>query len=477
MSELLATSATDVGRLRSQNQDCALVADGLVAVADGMGGHAGGDIAARTAVQVLAERFERQRSTAGLVGAAHEANRAILEQSERDRSLRGMGTTLSAAAIVSDDDGEHLAVVHVGDSRVYLRSRTGFSQLTADHSLVEEMVRHGELSPEEAAIHPQRHILTRALGIDPGVEVDAWTLELQAGARLLLCSDGLTNEVSDADIATILDQNPDRDAAAAALVARALEHGGSDNVTVVVADVIPGPEESGAGRTPAGAALAAAPSTDGRRARRRVAPGAAPGGARRPRPGAPPGASPFPPALARRRRRAERIVTPWSILFVVLFVGVLASAVGATEWFNNATYYIGTARGHIAIFQGRPGGFLWYHPKLVEVLDTRPADVFAPYRSLLRAGIIETSYGDAQRVADNLTHVNRFLALPGANATAAASGSATSTFVATSGTGATTSPSTSTTATSSTVPATVSSAAVTSTTRAVAATTTTAAGH
>ncbi len=401
MTRLLAASATDVGRLRSQNQDCALVAGDLVAVADGMGGHAGGDIAARLAVEVLAGRFAAGQSASGLVDAARAANSEILERSERDRSLRGMGTTLSAAALVNERDGERLAFVHVGDSRVYLRTRGGFTRLTADHSLVEEMVRAGELSADEAATHPHRHILTRALGIDPDVEIDSWTLEVEPGARLLLCSDGLTNEVAEADIAAILDAEPDRARAAAALVQSALAHGGSDNITVVVADLV----------------ADAAPGAPG------VPSAVTP--TRRPRPTSPasarsqraPGGRATPPRGARHhhhhRRRGERIVTVWSLLFVLAFAGVLGGIVGFTEWYNNATYFIGVAQGHVAIFEGRPGGFLWFRPRLVEVLNARPRDVFAPYRSLLAAGIIETSYADAQQVATNLTAVNRFLAPSG----------------------------------------------------------------
>ena len=435
MTELLAASATDIGRLRSQNQDCALVADGLVAVADGMGGHAGGDIAARTAVQVLAEAFARERTTNGLVQAAKDANRAILQHSERDRSLRGMGTTLSAAAIVAGRHGEQLAIVHVGDSRVYLRTRAGFAQLTADHSLVEEMVRHGELTADEASIHPQRHILTRALGIDPSVEVDTATFDPVPGSRLLLCSDGLTNECTDAEIAAILDEHEDRAEAAGALVARALAHGGSDNITVVVADLLPASD-------PRGASDGIAAVAPGVPSRRRSA--AAP--------------SPPPPLQAtstrqpgrreRGRRRVERVVTVWSVLFVLVFVAVIGGAVGFTEWYNNATYFISVARGHVAIFEGRPGGFLWYRPKLIEVMSTTPRQVFAPYRSLLAAGIIETSYGQAQHVASDLTNVNRFLALPGANATASAARGSTTTSLAATSPPASTTPVSSTTGSS-----------------------------
>lgn len=416
---LAAASATDIGRIRSSNQDCAYVGEALVAVADGMGGHAGGDVAAQMAVQVLAEHFAGEHSVAALVKAARDANRAILERSQSEPALRGMGTTLSAAALVSERGAVRVAVVHVGDSRVYIKDGTGLNQLTADHSLVEEMVRHGELTADEASIHPQRHILTRALGIDPAVEVDSWTLALEAGTRLLLCSDGLTNECSDEEIATILDASPDPGDACRSLVASALSHGGSDNVTVVVADLVESsPQATGADEVlTAAPAIGVPPPGRGHSAQRTGHKAAAPAGPaaqRRPQPSGP-APAPRPP------RRVERIVTLWSVLFVLLFVGTLGGIAGFTVWYVDASYFVGLHDGHVAIFQGRPGGFLWFKPKLVEVTGTPPSKVFPPYRSLLRSGMIETSYSDAQRVAKNLTNVNSFLALPGSSTTAAAS--------------------------------------------------------
>lgn len=465
MTRLDASTATDPGKVRSSNQDCALVTDVLVAVADGMGGHAGGEVAARTAVEVLEEAFTGQHTLRGLVAAAQEANRAIHEQSEHHRELRGMGTTLSAVAVVRERSGERLGVVNVGDSRVYLRTSQGFTQLTEDHSLVEEMVRHGELSPAEAASHPHRHILTRALGIDPGVEVDSWLLEPRLGNRLLLCSDGLTNECSDEEIRDLLDANPEPRAAARALVQAALVHGGSDNITVVVADLAPGPPPEPGGSEAvvdgrragaAGAAAAADGASTAERRRRRgdegassqaSAAGAGPTGAmgalvaetaplaaaaegardgrgqqagrgRPGRRGAPePVLVPPPGPGAHRKRHAERIVTLWSVLFVLCFLAVLGGVAGFTEWFVQSTYYVGLANGHVAVYQGRPGGLLWFKPKVVELTSTTPAQVFPPFRSELSAGMIQTSFAAAKRVAADLTNASAFLALPTAAGT------------------------------------------------------------
>lgn len=240
MIELRSGSASHVGKVRHMNQDLALEAGTLFGVADGMGGHVGGEIAARTAMETLRDAFSRAEGWPGisdLVDAVGEANLAVWHQARADTELRGMGTTLTAMALVCEEDRAEIALVNVGDSRAYrLRAET-FAQLTSDHTLVEEMVRTGELSARDAASHPRRHVLTRALGIEPEVEVDAWLVRPLDGDRLLLCSDGLINEVEDGAIAAVLAEVADPAEAAQELVKLALEHGGSDNVTVVVVHV------------------------------------------------------------------------------------------------------------------------------------------------------------------------------------------------------------------------------------------------
>ena len=149
-----------------------------------------------------------------------------------------MGTTLTAAALVNASADPKVALINVGDSRAYLYSGGRLTRLTEDHSLVEEMVRRGELSEDDALTHPHRHILTRVIGVEPDIDVDAWTIEVRDGDRLLLCSDGLTNECKDPEIAQLLRDHADPEQAVHALVDRALRNGGSDNVTVVVSNVI-----------------------------------------------------------------------------------------------------------------------------------------------------------------------------------------------------------------------------------------------
>jgi len=167
---LRSGSATDVGRVRKVNQDLPLEAMNLYAVADGMGGHVGGEVAAQVAVDALLRVFTREPTKAGLRDAFDKANNAVWQQGQEHSELRGMGTTLTALALVGDDDGrDTLALANVGDSRAYLFSDGQIVQVTADHSLAEERMRHGEMSEEEAAVHPQRHILTRALGVSSEV--------------------------------------------------------------------------------------------------------------------------------------------------------------------------------------------------------------------------------------------------------------------------------------------------------------------
>jgi protein phosphatase len=229
--------ATDVGRVRSVNQDNALAIEGLFAVADGMGGHRGGEVASEVAVQALRQRAPVLTSI-DLLEAIHVANDAILDQSNDDPALRGMGTTLCVLALVDAEGDERLAIANVGDSRVYLFANGELEQMTDDHSLVAALVREGRLTPEEAEEHPQRNILTRALGIDHEVSVDAWEVPPFVGDRWVLCSDGLFNEVSVDQMAAVLRRLEDPTDAASELVRLANDSGGRDNITVLVVDIV-----------------------------------------------------------------------------------------------------------------------------------------------------------------------------------------------------------------------------------------------
>lgn len=222
---------TDVGRVREANEDSYLVEPPIFAVADGMGGHIAGDIASATTVEVL------QRETTGadhdpqsLAAALRSANGAILAKAKDDPALHGMGTTCTLIAL----DGDVAQIAHVGDSRAYLLRDGNLSQVTEDHTLVGRMVAEGRLSEEEAEHHPQRSIITRALGADDDVEVDTFTLDMAAGDRLLICSDGLSSMVGKDEIREIVTSFEDPQTAADRLVDAANEAGGEDNITAIV---------------------------------------------------------------------------------------------------------------------------------------------------------------------------------------------------------------------------------------------------
>lgn len=232
------SARTHVGQQRGKNEDslvAQVVNDRFIgAVADGMGGHQAGEKASRLAVdaikEVAQELSETQAVSEVLVAAVESANRQILEASLQDRQLAGMGTTLTGAVV----EPGRAWLAHVGDSRAYLFRNGQIAQLTADHSLVEELVRRGHLSESEAHLHPQRNLLLQALGVVPQVEVETQEEILQPGDVLLLCSDGLTNMVSDRDIADIITAAPTLEAAAEKLISTANKRGGHDNITVVL---------------------------------------------------------------------------------------------------------------------------------------------------------------------------------------------------------------------------------------------------
>ena len=229
--------ATDVGRVRDHNEDGYLVDNdlGLIAVADGMGGHRGGEVASAAALEAMRIAFV---AGASIDEAILVANDAVYDQSVADPNLRGMGTTLTAGSF--DNEGR-LVLGHVGDSRAYLMRDGELDRVTTDHSLVEELIQAGELTPEEAERDPRRSMITRALGLEPGVVVDVIELDLRDGDRLLLCSDGLTTMLGASEVATSLDAEPDPATAAVRLVSAANAAGGVDNITVIVVDVVHDP--------------------------------------------------------------------------------------------------------------------------------------------------------------------------------------------------------------------------------------------
>ena len=334
MTVLRSGSASDVGLVRSSNQDLALDTSSLFAVADGMGGHAGGEVASRLAIDELSAAFGRQPTGPGLAEAVSSANAVVWEHSQENADLRGMGTTLTAVALVEDGGRDVLALANVGDSRSYRYHDGELTQITNDHSLAEEMVLNGELTPAEAAFHPHRHILTRALGVSPDVKVDVWRIRPIRGERFLLCSDGLTNELGNNQLIEVLSTVADPQAAADLFVRAARTHGGSDNITAVVVDVIVGEEDTQS----VPAVMAVSPEfvdptgmvSDGvaeplplpvpeikipnRRERRKAK------------------------RRERRRDRGRRLITFRTLLFVVLFVAIVGAGYFSVRWYNTNYY-------------------------------------------------------------------------------------------------------------------------------------------
>ena len=227
-----STGLSHPGRKRRRNEDSWVCDPPIFAVADGMGGAKGGEIASRLAASALGTAADGSGAER-VVSLVQEANRRVFERSAEDASASGMGTTITLALV---EDGA-VTFGHVGDSRAYLIRDHSIEQLTDDHSLVAELVRSGKLSPEEAEIHPQRSVITRALGTDPDVDVDTFTVEPQVGDLFLICSDGLTSMVENDVILEVVERRDNLDATARELVETANRSGGEDNITVVFFEI------------------------------------------------------------------------------------------------------------------------------------------------------------------------------------------------------------------------------------------------
>jgi len=378
-----------VGRLRERNEDAYLIRDPVFAVADGMGGHRGGDVASALALESLdapegSDEDSNSDPFAGLLAGIKEANRRVLERGESDAALKGMGTTLTA--VLAEDDRAHVA--HVGDSRAYLLRGGMLQQLTEDHTLVQRMVREGRLKPDEAETHPQRSILTRALGIDDDLEVDQLTLDVHPGDRLLICSDGLTSMVSRERIQEILLSEPDQQLAADRLVEVAIDAGGDDNVTVIVLDVLDEGDGPSSGEH---ATVVSTSSSDGRPART----GSLPASAQAARTVGPAEGA----GRRKRRRRAGRIAMWTGILVAV----VVASLVGLRLYVDRQ-WYVGDNAGRVAIYNGIPAGVLGFelhHVQETTDLDTAEALRLGPWRAL-RDGITVNSLSEAEGVVEQI---------------------------------------------------------------------------
>jgi len=355
---------TDTGRQRRDNEDNAFVRAPLFVVADGMGGAQAGEVASALAVEEFQQELPAEGSVEErLSNRIRDANRRIYERSRREHEHAGMGTTLTAVYV----DGDDLAVAHVGDSRAYIFRDGTLTRLTQDHSLVEELVRQGKLTEEQAAEHPQRSIITRALGIEVDVKVDTWTYPARVGDVVLLCSDGLTSMIDEERIAEILSSEPSLERAGERLVAAANEAGGRDNITVVVFRL----EDAGGRADDHPTVVGTDPSSDGDQADTRVERRSSQTTAEEPGAGpimtAPPPAierRPASPRLARtqgrspegeppRRRRSERFIKTASALIAVVIVLFLVG--GGAYLASREYFFVGTnSQGVLTIYRGFP---------------------------------------------------------------------------------------------------------------------------
>ncbi|HEY6706045.1 MAG TPA: Stp1/IreP family PP2C-type Ser/Thr phosphatase [Actinomycetota bacterium] len=387
---LVFAAATDVGRMRTNNEDSYLSSQPVAAVADGMGGHSAGEVASAIAIEELTALRDRgpweneTAATDDLKQAILRANRRIREMAAGDRRLNGMGTTLVALL----EDGDMVHVANVGDSRGYLLRQGELSQVTVDHSLVQELVDDGRLSPEDAERHPQRSVITRALGIDPEVEFDLFTYKLQVGDRLLLCSDGLSDVVEPAQIRKVLLRVPSAQRAARELVTVANEQGGPDNITVIVVDAVAEAtaeaQEAGGDTTgdlAAGSATGALPVVDGD----------VPGG-RRARGG----------RAARAAKDRSLVMHRRLQRFLVAGIVVLALAalLVAGRSFLFSRYWVGFDGDAVAVFQGVPGNVAGLRfSRLVERSPVSRAQVPAGYVARLEDGVTADDLADARSIA------------------------------------------------------------------------------
>lgn len=334
-------SRTDVGCVREQNEDSLVVTPPLFVIADGMGGHAAGEIASEIAVNTIAENAPQHPDPEALGAAVEEANRAIIDAAINGEGRQGMGTTVTAAMLENDK----LVIAQVGDSRAYLLHDGKLSQITHDHSLMANMIEAGQITPEEARVHPNRSVITRALGNDPATRPDLYEMTVVAGDRLLLCSDGLSSMITDEDIEAVLTRVKDPQRCASQLVNEAIAAGGYDNITVIVTDI----QGTSVKQT-------------------------------------------------KKTKRRSRITVAFIIL---LFLAIIGGAAWGTMQYLNHVAYLGNNNGYVAIYQGVPGELLGMSSStLIETTDIPVSELSSTAVSSINEGLRVGSVEEAQALVD-----------------------------------------------------------------------------
>lgn len=349
-------SRTDIGCVRKHNEDSLIVSPPLFAVADGMGGHAAGEVASEIAVNTLALHAPEQLDAEALGAAVVAANTEVIAGAHDGRGREGMGTTMTAAMI----EGERLIIAQVGDSRAYLLSQDKLQQLTRDHSLMADMIDAGQLTEEEARNHPNRSVITRALGSDTNMLADLYEINVRAGDRLLLCSDGLSTMLTDDMIQDILGKNPDPQRCANMLVNEAISAGGHDNVTVIVVDI------SGLSEV--------------------------------------------------REKKVSRKATRSVIAIILAFVAVMgAAAFGFNQYVQNS-FYLTAEEGQVAVYRGLPGSLFGAQSGSLDyVSDIAVADLQPGVANRLDEGIRVDSLEAAEDLLDEYRATAKKEGVPGAS--------------------------------------------------------------
>ena len=402
-----AAAVSNVGKVRSNNQDSGFAGRQLFVVADGMGGHAGGDVASAIAVTHIREVDSQQFATVtdaefALQSALVAANSLLSETVFEHPELTGMGTTVSAILRV----GDRVALAHIGDSRIYLWRDDELVQVTSDHTFVQRLVDSGRITPEEALTHPRRSVLMRVLGdVDAHPEIDTRVLDTRPGDRWLLCSDGLSSYVSEELLTRSLGAGLDPQDTADQLVRHSLDHGAPDNVTVVLVDVLQG-DDRGTPALTVGAASAplAFDSEAGRRPVRlpnlllhplRVT------GVRQTQ--FEPESDEYLEALiAEDRRRALRRKITWSVGIAVIAIAIVLGVVIGYQW-TQSRYYVGESDGTVAIYRGVQQGVGPIPLSSVhEVTNVRLDDLGAFYQGQVERTINAGSLREAEDIVDRL---------------------------------------------------------------------------
>ena len=334
-------SRTDIGCVREQNEDSLVVTPPLFVVADGMGGHAAGEVASEICVKTVAECAPKHTDAEELGQAVEQANRDIITAALTGEGREGMGTTCTAAMLEADK----LVIAQVGDSRAYLLHGGKLSQITRDHSLMANMIESGQITPEEARFHPNRSVITRALGNDPDMVPDLYEIRVEAGDRLMLCSDGLTSMVEDADIEAVMNRVADPQRCAAALVNEAIAAGGTDNVTVVVANAV---------------------------------------------------------GLGDKARRKIKRRTFITVAFVILLlIGIIAAAAWGGSTYLHNTAYLTEEDGKVAVYRGVPGEVLGFsYSELVVVSNVAVDDLPPSAAERIREGMRVSSVEEAEELVE-----------------------------------------------------------------------------